>query len=78
MFFSDLIVVINRWNFLNSFDVELIFYCFYMVFVIIFIVSMGCLFYCKEILVYFLVENLDVYYVSIEGILYENKLKVII
>lgn len=52
------------------------FFCFYMVFVMILLVSMGCFFYCKEM--YFLVENLEVYWVSVEGVLFEYKLKVII
>lgn len=78
MFFSDFIIVIKKWDFFNSFVVEFIFYCFYMVFVIILIVNMGCFLYCKERIVYFLVENCEVYWVSVEGVLFENKLKVII
>ncbi|KAJ7393166.1 hypothetical protein OS493_006132 [Desmophyllum pertusum] len=77
-FFSDLTITINRRRLPNSIEVEPTFYRFYMVFATTSIASMGCPLHCKDMSAHPLADNLDVHRVSIEGVPFENKLKVII
>ena len=77
-FFSDLTIAINRRKLPNSFEVEPTFFRFHMVFATTSMATMGCSLHCKEISAHPLAENLDVHQVSIDGVPYEHKLKVII
>ena len=77
-FFSDLTIAINRRKLPNSVEVEPMFYRFHMVFATTSMARIGCALHCKEMSAHPLAENLDVHRVSIEGVPYEHKLKVII
>lgn len=75
-FFSDLTIAINRRKLPNNFEVEPTFFRFHMVFATTLLASMGCSLHCKEM--HPLAENLEVHRVSVEGVPFEKKLKVII
>lgn len=77
-FFSDLIIAIKKRDLPNSLVVEPTFYRFHMVFATTSIANMGCPLHCKERTAHPLAENREVHRVSVEGVPFENKLKVII
>lgn len=77
-FFSDLIVTIKRRNLPNCYEVEPTFYRFHMVFATTSMADVGCSLHSKKAADPHLAENLRVHRVSIEGVPFENKLKVVI